>query len=107
MTLPVEIPKRFLSLKMVRFAVCFDMNRYYIYSIHIWITDYLMEALKDFETNQIFRLVKTKKSTTISHGVYFFFHVKTNNVIVKSGSTAIVHGLYTYCYLPQKWRQIV
>ena len=30
-----------------------------------------MEALKDFETNQIFRSVKTKKSTTISHGVYY------------------------------------
>ena len=28
-----------------------------------------MEALKNFEANQIFRLVKTKKSTTISHGV--------------------------------------
>ena len=35
-----------------------------------------MEALKDFETNQIFRLVKTKKSTTISHGVYYFFTSK-------------------------------
>ena len=37
MTLPVEIPKRFLSLKMVRFAVCFDMNRYYICSIYTYL----------------------------------------------------------------------
>ena len=54
---------------MVHFAVCFDMNDYH--PIHIWITDYLTEVLKNFETNQIFRLVKTKKSATISHGLYY------------------------------------
>ena len=31
-----------------------------------------MEVLKNFETNQIFRLGETKKSSTISHGVYYF-----------------------------------
>ena len=35
-----------------------------------------MEALKDFETNQIFRLVKTKKSATISHDVYYLLRQK-------------------------------
>ena len=91
-------------------------------------------SIKNFETNQIFALVKTKKSTKISHYVYYFLrqkiswlehrtgiartrvqipmeswilHLKTNNVITKSGSTTIVHGLYMCCYLPQKWRQIV
>lgn len=75
--------------------------------------------------------MKTKKSTTISHGVYNFLrqqiswlehctgiartrvqipmeswilHLKT---ITKSGSTTILHGLYMCCYLPQKWHQIV
>lgn len=70
---------------MVHFAVCFDMNHGH-HSIHIGITDYLMEPSKNFETNQIFRSLKTKKSTTISHGVYFFY-VKTNNVGVKRGWT--------------------
>lgn len=59
---------------MVHFAVCFDMNGYH--SIHIRITDYLMEALKNFETNQMFRSVKAKKSATISHGVYYFLRQK-------------------------------
>ena len=35
-----------------------------------------MEALKNLETKQIFRSVKTKKSTTISHGVYYFLRQK-------------------------------
>ena len=35
-----------------------------------------MEPLKNFETYQILRLVKTKKSTTISHGVYYLLRQK-------------------------------
>ena len=60
---------------MVHFAVCFDMNGYY--SIYIWITDYLMEALKNFETYQIFRFSENQRVDNNFFMVYTIFYVKS------------------------------